>query len=250
MVETATCPTCRRPLGPKATGCFYCGPAKGPEPAAVPAVAERPAPAPAPALRQEQEPNTRCPICKNAIPAQISANFVCPACQSRLECLYAGPVKTVTRPTLSMVCTFHPEVQAVGRCRRCRKAVCETCAFRVRPGLYCPDCAAAPDEERKKSSTFKGILSLIASVVGMLLLGAAFVGAALSADDPKAARVLAVVLVNASLLAALFAIGFGFTSRDPTRGRSVMGLIGLLIGFLNLAIYVLMAIVGVVSGES
>jgi hypothetical protein len=252
MVETArTCPTCGRTLGPMATRCFYCGPRNAPDPAS-PAAAEAPAGAPATppqAVATEAQPNTRCPICKNPIPAQEAPQFVCPMCQSRLECLYAAPLKVVPKARLSEICTFHPEVQAAARCRTCRKAVCETCAFRARMGVYCPDCASAPDEARRKDTTVKGVTSLICGVVGLLLFGVAFVGTAFC-EEPKSAEALWMVLGSLALIAGLVSVGMGFTSRDPARGRSMIGLIGLIIGFLVLAIYALLVIAGAVAGDS
>jgi len=249
MVETArTCPTCGRTLGPLATRCFYCGPRNMPDPASPAAAATPEAPATVPAAAtSEAEPNTRCPICKNPIPAQPSPTFVCPMCQSKLECLYAGPLKVVQRPRLSEICTFHPQVQAAARCRTCRKAVCETCAFRARMGVYCPDCATAPDEARRKDTTVKGVTSLVSGILGLLMFGGAFIATPFC-ENEKSAEAMWMVLGSLSLIAGLVSVGMGFTSRDPARGRSMIGLIGLIIGFLVLAIYALLIIAGAMAG--
>lgn len=41
-----------------------------------------------------------------------------------------------------MKCAVHPDVDAVGYCRNCGKAVCSTCVRQVRDVLYCEDCLA------------------------------------------------------------------------------------------------------------
>jgi len=41
-----------------------------------------------------------------------------------------------------MNCAVHPEVDAVGYCRNCGKAMCQTCVRQVRDVLYCEECLA------------------------------------------------------------------------------------------------------------
>jgi cell wall-active antibiotic response 4TMS protein YvqF len=41
-----------------------------------------------------------------------------------------------------MNCAVHPDVDAVGYCRNCGKAMCSTCVRPVRDVLYCEDCLA------------------------------------------------------------------------------------------------------------
>jgi hypothetical protein len=41
-----------------------------------------------------------------------------------------------------MKCAVHSEVDAVGYCRNCGKAMCQTCVRPVRDVLYCEDCLA------------------------------------------------------------------------------------------------------------
>ena len=42
-----------------------------------------------------------------------------------------------------MKCAVHPDVDAVGFCRNCGKALCQQCAREVRGALYCEQCLAA-----------------------------------------------------------------------------------------------------------
>jgi Domain of unknown function (DUF5668) len=41
-----------------------------------------------------------------------------------------------------MKCAVHPDVDAIGYCRNCGKALCSTCARPIRDVLYCEDCLA------------------------------------------------------------------------------------------------------------
>ena len=41
-----------------------------------------------------------------------------------------------------MKCAVHSDVDAVGFCRNCGKAMCAACARPVRDTLYCEDCVA------------------------------------------------------------------------------------------------------------
>jgi hypothetical protein len=43
-----------------------------------------------------------------------------------------------------MKCAIHPEVDAVGYCRNCGKALCPTCSREVRGMVYCEACLASP----------------------------------------------------------------------------------------------------------
>ena len=41
-----------------------------------------------------------------------------------------------------MKCAVHPDVDAIGYCRNCGKALCSTCARPIRDVFYCEDCLA------------------------------------------------------------------------------------------------------------
>jgi hypothetical protein len=268
METTRPCPSCGRTLGPQATRCFYCGQAlptlepyvPGPVVMAPPEAPSAPAeglpgtpPAaaavPLPEVKAPPAPNTLCPVCRNTIVAEARPDFVCPSCQGNLECLYAaGAVPApaavpVPRNMISEICTFHPGVQAIGRCKNCRKAVCETCAFRMRIGLYCPDCASAPDEQLRRSTTSRGVISLVCGAAALIMMVVTFVSAAMAGK----AEGIATCLFLVTLILALTGIATGFMSRDPARGRSVTGLIGLIISFLVLGIYALLIVASMVN---
>ena len=41
-----------------------------------------------------------------------------------------------------MKCAVHPDVDAIGYCRNCGKALCSVCARPIRDVFYCEDCLA------------------------------------------------------------------------------------------------------------
>ena len=270
MVEAArTCPACGRTLGPQASRCFYCGqvlPATNPfdpapgAPAPLPAAALPGSPLESASLPQADipsSPNTLCPICRSNIVAEARPDFVCPSCQGNLECLFAaGPARAkapvpvaAPRSTISEICTFHPGVQAAGRCKNCRKAVCETCAFRVRVGLYCPDCASTPDEEGRKGSTTRGVVSLVCGSAALIMVVVTFVAAAAAEGESDSEKKKVGCLFFVTLILAIVGMATGFMSRDPARGRSVVGLIGLIISFLVIALFALAFVSSLVLGK-
>lgn len=84
-----------------------------------------------------------------------------------------------------MKCAFHPEVDAVGVCSNCGRAVCEECKTAIGGKIYCPNCA----ERRSGLLTAGGILSIIGgafTVLAGLSLAALIPGIAGFASDTMA----------------------------------------------------------------
>jgi hypothetical protein len=79
-----------------------------------------------------------------------------------------------------MKCSIHPEVDAVGVCVSCGKAVCSKCSNLVHGKIYCPSCVTNVSEIVERKQTGKpiagGILGIIAGVFGF------FIGIILIAD--------------------------------------------------------------------
>ena len=77
-----------------------------------------------------------------------------------------------------MKCSVHAEVEAVGMCVHCGKAVCSTCRNIVKGKIYCPACVSRVFDVVERKRTGKpvagGILGIIAGVfafiVGVILV--------------------------------------------------------------------------------
>jgi hypothetical protein len=72
-----------------------------------------------------------------------------------------------------MKCATHPDVDAVGVCVNCGRAVCSTCRTVVGGKTSCPACATSVSDVVKRKPTAKpiagGILGIIAGVLGLVL---------------------------------------------------------------------------------
>jgi hypothetical protein len=82
-----------------------------------------------------------------------------------------------------MNCAVHSEVPAVGFCRNCGKAMCETCRRDVRGILYCEDCLASTVAAPQAAATAaSGPSPALAAVLGVIPgLGAVYNGEYLKA---------------------------------------------------------------------
>ena len=69
-----------------------------------------------------------------------------------------------------MKCAVHSEVDAVGYCRNCGKALCSACVRPVRDVLYCEDCLATLVEFPRRSPGTLRICRLLAHPGHHLLL--------------------------------------------------------------------------------
>jgi FtsH-binding integral membrane protein len=72
-----------------------------------------------------------------------------------------------------MKCATHPDIDAVGVCVNCGRAVCPACRTVVGGKTYCPACATGISSYARGNTTSKpvagGILGIIAGVLGLLL---------------------------------------------------------------------------------
>jgi hypothetical protein len=72
-----------------------------------------------------------------------------------------------------MKCATHPDVDAVGVCVNCGRAVCSRCRTVVGGKTYCPACAAGVSDDAKRKPTVKpivgGILGIIDGVLSLAL---------------------------------------------------------------------------------
>lgn len=77
-----------------------------------------------------------------------------------------------------MKCFYHPDVEAIGTCTNCGKAICADCSMEVGGKLVCKPCTekmaaqcAAPPAPCRKEPALALLLSLIGGLVSGLLIG-------------------------------------------------------------------------------
>jgi hypothetical protein len=84
-----------------------------------------------------------------------------------------------------MKCSTHLDVDAVGVCVNCGRAVCSTCRTVAGGKTYCPACATSVPDVVKRKPTSKpiagGILGIIAGVLGSVL-GIIFIAGGATTD--------------------------------------------------------------------
>jgi hypothetical protein len=125
-------------------------------------------------------------------------------------------------------CATHPDVDAVGVCVSCGKAVCSTCRTVVGGKTYCPACAAGASGPVVRKQTGKpvagGILGIMAGVLG-LFLGIIFIAGGVTVDYPwESVDWASVGLGIAEVIFGILAIigsSFAFGRKNFT--RSVIG---------------------------
>lgn len=76
-----------------------------------------------------------------------------------------------------MKCYIHPEVDAVGTCTSCGRAICSECAVEVGDKFVCRDClAAGKGATRKHDPNTAFLIELVGGFFGLLGIGYIYVG--------------------------------------------------------------------------
>jgi len=147
-----------------------------------------------------------------------------------------------------MKCSTHPDVDAVGVCANCGRAVCLTCRTVAGGKTYCPACATSVSDVLKGKPTAKpiagGILGIIAGVLGSVL-GTIFIAAGVTREYPWQsvdwlAEGLGIALVIFGI-AAITGLSFAVARKNFT--LSVVGSLCSLLAFLPLGVPALILIV-------
>jgi len=76
-----------------------------------------------------------------------------------------------------MKCYVHPDVESVGTCTSCGRAICSECAIDVQGKLVCRDCLAAREvTTRKYDPNTAFLIELVGGFFGLLGIGYIYVG--------------------------------------------------------------------------
>ena len=67
-----------------------------------------------------------------------------------------------------MKCYYHPEVDAIGTCTNCGKAICQTCAVNVGGRFQCQQCLASGAVSQTTSTLPTNSLAIISLILGIL----------------------------------------------------------------------------------
>jgi TM2 domain-containing membrane protein YozV len=79
-----------------------------------------------------------------------------------------------------MKCYIHPEVDAVGTCVSCHKAICNECVVEVAGKLICRECLASGKNKAHQTGDYDPntafIIELVGGLLGLLGIGYFYVG--------------------------------------------------------------------------
>jgi hypothetical protein len=110
-----------------------------------------------------------------------------------------------------MKCAVHPEVDAVGYCRNCGKALCPTCAREVRGMVYCEACLADMVTQPRPAVGQGGRNPVLATMLGFVPgLGAVYNGEYTKALVHVCAFIAFVAILtatNSSVVSTVFGLG-------------------------------------------
>ena len=177
----------------------------------------------------------------------------CPRCHLPIFEKKQIPGRAATGTT-DPVCALHPMNQAVGPCQRCGVLLCGVCRARWHEQILCPACVqksletkeAGPKEIR--SQRRQALLSFFYALGGwiLLLIGSALLWSLQGGKPHPDLALLGRLILLASFLPALFALGQASTAirthrqrlRLATSGLVIAGTqLGLLIGFALLSVW-------------
>jgi hypothetical protein len=139
-------------------------------------------------------------ICETCAFAKTDGTWVCPECAATKRGA-AAPKNLIRRPLVrpGVMCFKHPGVQAVRRCRVCKKPVCATCDFSFPGGVHvCPDCienaqTRGLSSKRKRNlviSMAMGICSILGFIFALI-----FASTAKTSSDVEAVGAVMLIFV-------------------------------------------------------
>ncbi len=164
--------------------------------------------------------------------------------------LNPGSVKLGNRCTVlggAMKCATHPDVDAVGVCSNCGRAVCSACRTMVGGRTYCPICATGGLDIARSKHTGKpiagGVLGIIAGVVGVFL-GIIFIAGGTTVAYPWESVDWSEVGIGIALviLGVLAILGSSFAVARRNFTLSVIGGVSALLGIWPLGLPALILI--------
>lgn len=116
-----------------------------------------------------------------------------------------------------MKCHMHPEVEAIGTCTSCGRAVCPECSLNVAGKITCKACAEAMATQCVTTTKKEPALALLLSLIGGFVSGM-FIGLGqLYNGQVKKAIILSVanvllwsVIIFFYIVVGVFTLGIGF----------------------------------------
>lgn len=201
--------------------------------------------------------NARCQTCQTLFPIAIPERFPLnpPGTPPDLPPPSSGPGRAGAGSLPGVDpnapdCVNHPAIKSTRQCTSCGAPVCETCAFKFPPDLIvCPACAAAPrtalSPKRRAFLIWSFLCAGGATAFMAALLSGVFANAIHNEVDRQAFGTFFLVVV---LGLTLPGIGLSAGARLPRQPTPVGVWIALIWNIVMLAAFMLLCLIGALSG--
>lgn len=191
------------------------------------------------------------PICDICGFEEPDGSRLCPNCAQRRLTL-GPPAITAAPPGIEGVhCVQHPHLQATAQCKTCGAFMCDTCKFELPGGMQiCPTCATTPRTTLSPKRKKMLIGSYAFAVWCTLIMGALFGGVFQEmASDKAGEQVLGVVLMIILIGPSIAGVALGVGVMDRRLPNTMAMWIATVWNGLILGGFLLMMIIGMLSGE-
>lgn len=273
MTETKYCTACGNPESLAAASCVRCGQpftevaaiTSPPVPESITDTAQPPDRAESMCANHPAVPaSTRCsscgaglcPTCAFVVPAPSTSGalnlgrdrHLCPGCVTGKSVAGATPGRSPQPGPLpgGVMCTQHPNVNAVRRCALCAASMCPTCDFEF-PGHFhlCPTCATNPQPtlspRRKRLIGFGYALAGVATLIIAVLFSGVLAGTVSSNSDMEVLYNLIGILVFAATVGG---VAVSLSALDKRLGNPAIIWGAVIWNGVLLALWVLLSIIG------
>ncbi len=188
-----------------------------------------------------------CAVCETAVCMvcafpQPNGTLLCPDCVLRSRPTRAVPQEVPE----GVMCSRHPEVQAVYYCRCCRQPTCATCDFTMPGDVHvCPECATRTDQRlspgRKKLLGWAFALAIWCTL-GLAVMLSGVLAQALA--EPGGEEALGALLWIVVYLPAMIGTALSFSAFDRRLRNPPVMWVAAIWNTLILAVLILLTIVG------
>lgn len=185
------------------------------------------------------------PMCGTCSFPQPGGGQICP------DCMAPAPVRMppASRMLEGVMCSRHPEVQAVVRCQACSKPVCATCDFCLPGQIHvCPDCASRTDHRMsRKRKTMLG-WSFAMAVWATLGMGVLFSGMLANVQGRAEVEVLGMALGLMIMIPSLVGLALAVSTFDRRLSNPGVIWVAVVWNSLMVAGFLLLSIIGTLMG--
>lgn len=186
------------------------------------------------------------PICETCSFVQPDGRRLCPDCAAPAAITLPRDLRNLQ----GVMCSRHPDVQAVVRCHACSKPVCATCDFLLPGQIHvCPDCVTRTDHrmssKRKMMLGWSFGLAIFATLGIVLLFSGAVAGLA---EGPAGEEMFGVLLSLVTFFPSIIGTALAFSTLDRRLSNPGVIWVAIVWNSLLLGTFILLSIIGTLMG--